>query len=79
MVFTLLMEGLRPLLHFVGISQEWRLAVAPLFLILLMIFRPQGIMGGREFWFFIPKEELPKPSFSSAAAGKTYETMEATR
>ena len=28
--------------------QEWRLVVAPLMLILLMITRPQGILGTRE-------------------------------
>jgi branched-chain amino acid transport system permease protein len=56
-VFTVVMEGLRSVLQQVGISQEWRLVVAPLMLILLMIFRPYGIMGLREFRFLIPREE----------------------
>jgi branched-chain amino acid transport system permease protein len=51
------MEGLRTVLQQVGVSQEWRLVVAPLMLILLMIFRPYGIMGLREFRFLIPREE----------------------
>jgi len=56
-VFTLVLEGLRTVLQTVGISQEWRLVVAPLMLILLMIFRPKGIMGLREFRFLIPATE----------------------
>lgn len=59
-VFTVVMEGLRSVLQQVGISQEWRLVVAPLMLILLMIFRPYGIMGLREFRFLIPREERPE-------------------
>jgi branched-chain amino acid transport system permease protein len=56
-VYTLVLEGLRSVLQSVGISQEWRLVVAPLMLILLMIFRPKGIMGLREFRFLIPASE----------------------
>jgi branched-chain amino acid transport system permease protein len=56
-VFTVVMEGLRTVLQQVGISQEWRLVVAPLMLILLMIYRPYGIMGLREFRFLIPRSE----------------------
>jgi branched-chain amino acid transport system permease protein len=59
-VFTVVMEGLRSVLQQVGISQEWRLVVAPLMLILLMIFRPSGIMGLREFRFLILREERPE-------------------
>lgn len=59
-VFTVVMEGLRSVLQQVGISQEWRLVVAPLMLILLMIFRPYGIMGLREFRFLVPPEERPE-------------------
>jgi branched-chain amino acid transport system permease protein len=59
-VFTVVMEGLRSVLQQVGISQEWRLVVAPLMLVLLMIFRPYGIMGLREFRFLIPREERPE-------------------
>jgi branched-chain amino acid transport system permease protein len=59
-VFTVVMEGLRSVLQQIGISQEWRLVVAPLMLILLMIFRPAGIMGLREFRFLVPREERPE-------------------
>lgn len=59
-VFTVVMEGLRTVLQQVGISQEWRLVVAPLMLILLMIFRPYGIMGLREFRYLIPRKERPE-------------------
>lgn len=59
-IFTVVMEGLRTVLQQVGISQEWRLVVAPLMLVLLMIFRPQGIMGLREFRFLIPHDEQPE-------------------
>ena len=54
-VFTVVLEGLRTVLQGLGIAQEWRLVVAPLLLVLLMIFRPQGIMGLREFRFLRPR------------------------
>lgn len=46
-VYTLLLEILRPL----GI---WRMVLIPLILVMLMLFRPKGIMGLREFPGFIP-------------------------
>jgi branched-chain amino acid transport system permease protein len=48
-IWTVLIEVLR----FLGI---WRFVFAPVALIVLMIYRPLGIMGGREWRFFIPKE-----------------------
>jgi branched-chain amino acid transport system permease protein len=72
-VFTVVMEGLRTVLQLVGISQEWRLVVAPLMLILLMIFRPYGIMGLREFRFLVPREERPE------ALAEHRERIQATR
>jgi branched-chain amino acid transport system permease protein len=53
-IYTVLLEALRYLLPLLGISAEWRLVAAPLFLVFLMIFRPRGIMGGREFPLFRP-------------------------
>jgi len=50
-IYTVLLEALRSILPLVGVSAEWRWVAAPLFLIFLMIFRPRGIMGGREFPF----------------------------
>ena len=58
--YTVVLEGLRSVLQVVNISQEWRLVVAPALLVLLMIFRPQGMMGLREFRFFTPPEERPE-------------------
>ncbi len=49
-VYTVLLELLRPL-------QVWRWVVGPLLLVLLMIFRPYGIMGMREWRFLVPQEE----------------------
>ncbi len=48
--YTVLLEALRPL----GI---WRMAVMPLLLVLLMIFRPRGIMGLREARWLVPSSE----------------------
>ena len=50
-IFTVLLELLRPL----GI---WRWVVGPLMLVLLMIYRPQGLMGFKEARLFKP--ELPR-------------------
>ena len=46
-IYTFMIELLRPL----GV---WRMVFMALVLILLMIFRPKGIMGLKEFKFFIP-------------------------
>jgi len=52
-LFTVLQECLRPL----GI---WRMVIMPLMLVLLMLFRPRGIMGLREFPWFRPSVALPQ-------------------
>ena len=49
-LYTVLLELLRPL-------EVWRMVLMPLLLVLLMIFRPQGIMGLREFKRFLPALE----------------------
>ena len=46
-IYTILMEALRPF----GV---WRMVLMPLLLVLLMIFRPRGIMGLREVRWLIP-------------------------
>lgn len=58
--FTVVSEGLRSLLQVLGISQEWRQVFAPLMLILLMLFRPKGIMGLREWRFLVPHLDRKK-------------------
>ena len=50
-LYTFLLEFLRPL----GV---WRMVLMPLMLVLLMIFRPHGIMGMREARFFKPLGDL---------------------
>lgn len=50
-IYTILLEILRPL----GI---WRMVLMPLMLVLLMIYRPQGIMGMREIRLFSPVRDL---------------------
>jgi branched-chain amino acid transport system permease protein len=49
-IFTVLLEILRPL-------QMWRMVIMPLILIFLMLYRPKGIMGLKEFIYFIPRRE----------------------
>lgn len=50
-VYTVLLEVLRPF-------GMWRMVLMPLMLVLLMIFRPRGIMGMREFRWMIPGFDL---------------------
>jgi branched-chain amino acid transport system permease protein len=50
-IYTVLLEELR----FLG---QWRLVLMPLLLVLLMIYRPRGIMGLREFVWFVPGYDL---------------------
>lgn len=50
-IYTVLLEVLRPL-------GMWRMVLMPLVLVLLMLFRPRGIMGLREFRWFVPHYHL---------------------
>lgn len=50
-IYTILLELLRPM----GI---WRMVFMPLVLVLLMLYRPRGIMGLREFRWFVPYRDL---------------------
>lgn len=50
-IYTVLLELLRPL-------GMWRMVLMPLVLVLLMIYRPRGIMGMRELRWFIPRIDL---------------------
>lgn len=40
--------------------QQWRMVVYPLFLIILMLRKPDGIFGNREFSFLVPKRKEVK-------------------
>lgn len=50
-IYTVLLEILRPL-------GMWRMVLMPLLLVILMIYRPRGIMGLREFRWFVPLHDL---------------------
>jgi len=50
-IYTVLLEVLRPM----GV---WRMVLMPLMLVMLMIFRPRGIMGLKEFSWFIPVRDI---------------------
>ncbi|MCX5806510.1 MAG: branched-chain amino acid ABC transporter permease [Proteobacteria bacterium] len=50
-IYTVLLEVLRPM----GI---WRMVFMPLMLVMLMLFRPKGIMGLKEFRWFIPVRDV---------------------
>ncbi len=63
-VYTVLLEILRPM----GI---WRMVIMPLMLVLLMIYRPSGMMGLREFRWFIPgRDLLPVKTVSEEEAAR---------
>jgi len=53
--WTFLLEGLRVILpsHIL----DWRMVIYPVLLIVVMLLRPQGLFGGREFGFLKPKEK----------------------
>jgi len=63
-IWTLLQEVLRPLLALVHL-EVWRLVVGPLILIVIMIWRSKGLLGGIEFSFIMPKEEERTKDVSS--------------
>ncbi|MGE5587992.1 MAG: branched-chain amino acid ABC transporter permease [Clostridia bacterium] len=63
-VYTILLEVLRPL----GV---WRWVVGPLMLVVLMISRPTGIMGLREFAGFVPREERVRGGARQEKEGTT--------
>ncbi len=50
-VYTVLLEVLRPM----GV---WRMVFMPLVLVMLMLYRPRGIMGLKEFSLFVPLRDL---------------------
>ncbi len=52
-IFTILSQVLQPL-------GTWRMVILPLILVLLMLFRPRGIMGMKELPWFLPVGELFK-------------------
>ncbi len=61
-VYTGLLELLRPL----GV---WRMVCLPLLLVLLMVFRPQGILGMRELPWLVPRRDRDATRRRGMAAG----------
>lgn len=61
--YTVLLELLRPL----GV---WRMVCLPLLLVLLMIFRPHGILGMRELPWLVPRRDLDVLRRRGAAGGR---------
>jgi len=59
-VLTILPEALRS-------AQEWRMVIYSLMLIILMVTRPQGLMGSREFRW--PWRHRPAAPPAPAAGG----------
>ncbi len=57
-LWVFLLEGLRIVLP--EAILDWRLVIYPLLLILIMIFRPEGIFGKREFKFLKYREQKQK-------------------
>ena len=50
-IYTILLEVLRPL-------GMWRMVLMPLVLVLLMLYRPRGIMGLKEWLWFVPGYDI---------------------
>lgn len=55
LAWTFLLEGLRVVLP--PSILDWRLVIYPLLLIVVMLLRPKGLFGGREFEFLVPKQK----------------------
>jgi branched-chain amino acid transport system permease protein len=51
--WTFLLEGLRVILP--PAILDWRLVIYPLLLVIIMLLRPKGLFGGREFGFLTPR------------------------
>lgn len=62
-IMTILLESLRGILGQVNLV-EWRMVVSPLVLIVIMLTRPQGLMGNREFAFMARREEVGRREYA---------------
>jgi branched-chain amino acid transport system permease protein len=54
---TFLSEGLRIVLENFGAPIEWRMVIYAVLLIVIMLFRPEGLMGGKEWKLIVPEGE----------------------
>ncbi len=56
--------------HFIQHLGVWRMVIMPLALVLVMIFWPRGIMGLREFRWFVPKRDWEAHHRLNASGGR---------
>lgn len=77
-IWTLLQEVLRPVLALVGTfthtdAQVWRQVVGPVILIVMMIWRSKGLLGGTEFSFLMrnPAEDEGQSTIPGENAGRS--------
>jgi len=47
----------------------WRMVIMPLLLVLVMLYWPRGIMGLREFRWFVPKRDLEAHHYLKPSGG----------
>jgi branched-chain amino acid transport system permease protein len=56
-ILTLLPEGLREVKDYMPGGRDPRMVIYSIMLIVLMLTRPQGLLGRRELWEFLPKRK----------------------
>jgi branched-chain amino acid transport system permease protein len=56
-ILTFLPEGLRVVKDYIPGGRDPRMVIYSIMLIVLMLTRPQGLFGRREFWDFLPKRK----------------------
>ena len=60
-ILTFLPEGLRSVKEFMPGGRDPRMVIYSVMLIVLMLTRPQGLLGRRELWDFLPRRKRPVP------------------
>lgn len=70
-ILTFLPEGLRAVKDYMPGGRDPRMVIYSMMLIVLMLTRPQGLLGRRELWQFLPrrKDSLPKEKRDQGDAG----------
>lgn len=70
-VLTFLPEGLRAVKDYIPGGKDPRMVIYSVMLIVLMLTRPQGLLGRRELWDFLPKrkDSVPKEDRDEGAGG----------
>jgi branched-chain amino acid transport system permease protein len=56
--------------HVIAHLNVWRMVVMPLLLVLVMLYRPRGIMGLRELRWFVPRRDREATGNPHANVGK---------